>query len=328
MIITRTPMRIPLGGGGTDLPSYYRRFGGLLVSAAINKYVYITVNRRFEDDIRISYSRTEIAGSVDQIEHPIVREALRLLNLGPGLEIVSIADAPANTGLGGSSSFTVGLLQALHAHKRQHPTPQQLAEETFHLEAERLHEPVGKQDQYIAAYGGITSLQITCSGEVSAVPLAVSEESIQQFEHEVVFFYTGIQRRASEVLSIQSRAIADGSADVSSAMHEIKAIGRQVAVALQQGDLARFGDLLHQHWQVKRRMTSNMSSETIDWWYDLARQHGASGGKLIGAGGGGFLMFYAPNGEKARLRSALTAAGLREVRFALEPEGAKVMLNV
>ncbi len=328
MIITRTPMRIPLGGGGTDLPSYYQRYGGLLVSAAIKTYVYITLNRRFEDNIRISYSRTEIADTVDAIEHPIVREALRLLELGPGLEIVSIADAPANTGLGSSASFTVGLLLALHAHKREHPSPQQLAEEAFEIEAIRLHEPVGKQDQYIAAYGGVTSLEIACNGCVTARPLAVSAESIHQFEHEVMFFYTGIQRRAGDVLMQQSQALSGGNCDVATAMHEIKAIGYEVAAALQKGDLQRFGELLDAHWQVKKRTAGNMTSRTIDAWYDIARRHGATGGKVMGAGGGGFLMLYAPSGDKTRLRSVLSTAGLREVRFAIEPEGAKVMLNI
>lgn len=328
MIITRTPLRIPLGGGGTDLPTYYSRYGGALLGAAIDKYVYITINRRFEESIRVSYSQTEIADSVDEIKHPLVREALKLLRLSHSLEIVSIADLPANTGLGSSSSFTVGLLHALHALKRESVGPQQLAEEAFHIEVERLGEPIGKQDQYMAAYGGVTALQIACSGTVAARHLPLPEDVMQQFESDVMLFYTGIKRGAGDVLVDQSQAVTRGDEEVAQSLHEIKAIGRQVEEALIDGDVTRFGALLHQHWLTKKRMSAKISSDHIDRWYDLALQHGATGGKLMGAGGGGFFMFHVRNGDKARLRKALAVEHLRETRFAIEREGSKVMLNV
>ena len=328
MIVTRTPLRIPLGGGGTDLPSYYRCYGGFLVSAAINKYVYITVNKRFEDSIRVSYARTEIVDCVEQIEHPIVREALKLLGVERGLEIVSMADLPSNTGMGSSGSFTVGLLQALHCLKRETAPPQQLAEEAFHVEAEVLGEPVGKQDQYIAAFGRITALEIDPDGHVEAAPLELREEVIEQLESDAMLFYTGIQRPASEVLGDQQQALSEGQADVAQSLHAIKAIGREVAGALQAGDLPRFGELLQAHWEAKKRTSTKISTSEVDRWYALARENGAVGGKLMGAGGGGFLMFYCPNHDKARLRQAMSAEGLREMRFAVDNDGSKVIVNV
>lgn len=328
MIVTRTPLRIPLGGGGTDLPSYYSRYGGLLVSAAINKYIYIVVNRRFEDSIRVSYARTEIVDRIDELEHPIAREALTLLEMGCGLEIISIADLPANTGLGSSSSFTVGLLHALHAFKRESVSPQQLAEEAFHIEVERLREPIGKQDQYAAALGGVTCLRIATDGVVEATQLPIVEEVIQQFENDVMIFYTGVKRAAGEILAGQSQAVSNGHGETTGALHEIKAIGENVREALLAGELLRFGHLLQRHWEAKKRMSDRISSGHLDRCYELARENGAIGGKVMGAGGGGFFMFYCDGADKARMRRALTAEGLREMRFAIEPEGSKVLVNI
>lgn len=328
MIVTRTPLRIPLGGGGTDLPSYYRRHGGFLVSAAINKYVYIIVNPRFERSLRISYSRTEIVDAVDDVQHPIVREALRLVGLESNLEIVSIADLPANSGLGSSSSFTVGLLNALHVLKGEHRSPQQLAEEAFTIEVEILKEPIGKQDQYIAAFGGVQAMDIARDGAVTVTPVPWPEHLSDDFRTRVLLVYTGIQRRASEVLGEQSKAVAVDESAAINAMHTIKAIGREVYEALMAGDLVRFGGLLHQHWDAKKRLSGKVSSGQIDQWYDLARQHGALGGKLMGAGGGGFFMFCCDNGGKMAVRRAMATAGLRELGFAIEPEGSKVVVNI
>lgn len=329
MIISRTPMRIPLGGGGTDLPAYYTRYGGFLLSAAINKYVFIAVNRRFEDSIRISYSRTEIVDRVDDIQHPIVREALRLLGLDGGIEIVSIADAPANTGLGSSSSFTVGLLNALHAYKREHRSPQELAEEAYHIEVEILGEPIGKQDQYIAAFGGITCLEIDRDGKVTATPLALSDHVLHELESNLVFFYTGIRRSASDVLGGQSVAVSAGAQDVTQAMHTIKEIGRAIKSALEKGDARHFGELMHDHWETKKRLSSKVSGDGIDRWYEIARENGALGGKVMGAGGGGFFVFYCENGkEKLAVRNALAAEGLKEMRVALDFEGSKIVVNL
>ncbi|MDO8616034.1 MAG: galactokinase [Dehalococcoidia bacterium] len=327
MIVTRTPFRIPLGGGGTDLPSYYSQHGGFIVSAAINRYVYIMLNLRFEDSIRVSYSQTEIADCADQVDHPIVREALKLLGLNCNLEIVSIADLPAKTGLGSSCSFTVGLLNALHALKREHVPLEELAEEACHIEIDRLREPIGKQDQYIAAFGGITCLDIDREGGVRPYALNLPGDVVQELENNVMVFYTGIKRSASEVLSAQARAAQEGDPRVLEALHVIKEIGREVKRALEAGDLDRFGSLMDEHWQVKKRLSDKVSNGEIDAWYETARSNGALGGKVMGAGGGGFFMFYCPNGHKGRLREALTAEGLRELRVGVDFEGSKVLMN-
>ena len=327
MIVTRTPTRIPLGGGGTDIRSYASRYGGFLVSAAINRYVYITVNRRFEDSIRVSYSKTEIADSVDNIEHPIVREALRLMGLSSGLEIVSIADVPANTGLGSSGAFTVGLLNALHTFKRENVSAGTLAEEASAILMDVLGEPIGVHDQYLAALGGMTCLAIEQDGTVQASPLATSDGIVEELEASLLLFYTGVKRSASEVLAEESRAISRGHDGVTAALHTVKEIGFRVKEALETGNLRRFGELLDQHWQSKKRLSTRVSSDRIDRLYELARRNGALGGKIMGAGGGGFFMFCCDNHNKARLREAMATEGLRDMRFAIDFEGSKVLVN-
>jgi D-glycero-alpha-D-manno-heptose-7-phosphate kinase len=328
MIVTRTPTRIPLGGGGTDIRSYASRYGGFLISAAINKYVYITVNKRFEDSIRVSYSKTEIAPSVDKIEHPIVRETLRFLGLERGLEIVSIADVPANTGLGSSGAFTVGLLNALHTFKRENVSQETLAEEASTILMDVLGEPIGVHDQYLAALGGITCLAIDQDGAVLASPLAISDGLAEELEASLLLLYTGVKRSASEVLGEESRAISRGQDGVTAALDTVKQIGYQVKDALERGDLRRFGELLDQHWQSKKRLSTKVSSAGIDRWYELAKRSGALGGKIMGAGGGGFFMFYCDNHSKACLRKAMAAEALREMRFAIDFEGSKVLVNL
>lgn len=327
MIITRAPLRLPLGGGGTDLPTYYSRYGGYLVSAAIDKYVYILVNPRFEDSIRVSYSKTEIVDTVDDIEHPIVREAMRLVGVGRGLEIISVADLPANTGLGSSGSFTVALLHALHTFRREHLPPQDLAEEAFHIEAEILGEPLGKQDQYIAALGGICAMEIDRQGQVHVQPLPTSHALSQEFENRVLMFYTGMQRRASDILSGQSAALSAGARKVTESLNLIKELGYQTREALQRGDLDCFGAIMHRHWAAKRQMSDKISGSQIDHWYDIARESGALGGKIVGAGGGGFLMLYCDNGVKPHLREAMTQQGLHEMPYHIDFEGSKVIIN-
>ena len=327
MIITRAPLRLPLGGGGTDLPAFYSRYGGYLVSATINKYVYILVNPRFEDSIRVSYSKTEIVDTVDDIEHPIVREAMRLVGVDRGLEIVSVADLPANTGLGSSGSFTVALLHALHSFKREHLPPQELAEEAFRIEAEILGEPVGKQDQYIAALGGICAMEIDRQGHVQVQPLPTSHALSQEFENRVLLFYTGLQRRASDVLADQTTALIAGAHTATKSLSLIKELGYQSWDALERGDLDRFGDIMHRHWEAKRRMSDKISGSQIDRWYSIARESGAQGGKIVGAGGGGFLMLYCENGVKPHLREAMTQQGLHEMPYHIDFEGSKVIIN-
>jgi D-glycero-alpha-D-manno-heptose-7-phosphate kinase len=326
MIVTRTPLRLPLGGGGTDLASYYRRHGGFLVSAAINKYVDLAVNQRFEDSFRISYSQTEIVDRVEAIKHPIVRCALQLARIERGLEVVSIADVPSNTGLGTSSSFTVGLLKALHTFKREDLGRQELAEEACRVEIEMLGEPIGKQDQYLAAFGGVTCLEFSTSGDVKVTRLELSDDALDQLESNTLFFYTGIRRSASEILQRQNAAALRSEDDVVDRLHRIKEIGYRVREALEGSDIDRFGSLMHEHWLVKRGLSRRISDPAIDGWYELARQHGALGGKVVGAGGGGFLVVYC-NRNKSQLRAAMAAAGLREVRFRIDTEGCKVLIN-
>jgi len=327
MIVTRTPFRVSLGGGGTDLPSYYSQYGGFVVGAAINRYVYVMLNHRFEDSLRVSYSQTEIVRGPDAVEHPIVREALKFTGLESNLEIVSVADLPANTGLGSSCAFTVGLLNALHAMKREHVQLDELAEEACHIEIERLREPIGKQDQYIAALGGITCLEIDREGGVRYSALELPEETVQELENNTMIFYTGIQRSASEVLRHQSKATEERDRPVTQALHMIKDIGREIRSALLRGDLDRYGSLMDEHWQVKKSLSDKVSGGDLDRWYEIARSHGALGGKVMGAGGGGFFMFYCPNGTKGRLREALTAEGLKEMRMGIDFDGAKVLVN-
>ncbi|MGD1055401.1 MAG: galactokinase [Nitrososphaerales archaeon] len=327
MIVSRTPFRLSLGGGGTDLPAYFTKYGGFFVSGAVDKYMHIVVNDRFEPGIRLSYSQTEIVDSPDSIRHPSVREALKLLNMKDRIEIVSLADVPAATGLGSSGSFTVGLLNALYAHQRIVKTPEQIAETACDIALNRLHEPSGKQDEYTASLGGIRSYEIDTKGHVTAKELDISDHTLSELEHVIMMFYTGITRRAGEVLEEQQGRVTNGDGDAIEKMHAIKAIGLESKKALEDGDLKRFGELLHEHWTVKRGITDSMTTNSIDSWYSIARENGAIGGKLVGAGGGGFLMLYCEDGRE-KVRAALASQGLTEMWFRFDLEGSKVIYNV
>jgi len=326
MIITRTPVRISLGGGGTDLAPYYSKYTGFLVAAAIDKHIFVTVNKRFEDSIRISYSKTEIVDKVEDIRHPIVREALRLLGYDGSLEITTIADVPANTGLGTSSSFTVGLLNALHTYKRESITLKALAEEACRIEIDILKEPIGKQDQYMAAFGGITCLTFDKNGEVTVTSLNISPDTIEELERHIMLFYTGIRRNTADVLSEQNKASQKDDKKVIDSLHKIKEIGEKAKLALESSNVHRFGELLHLHWQTKKNLSNKVSRPEIDRWYALARQNGALGGKIMGAGGGGFFMFYVEK-DKNRLRQVMRRENLKEMRFKFDLEGSKVLVN-
>ncbi len=327
LIVSRTPFRLSLGGGGTDLPAYYTKFGGFFVSGAVDKYMHIVVNNRFEPGIRLSYSQTEIVSSIDQIRHPLVREALKLLELRDKLEIVSLADVPAATGLGSSGSFTVGLLNALFAHQKMVKTPEQVAEIACDIAMNRLHEPSGKQDEYSASLGGIRSYEIDTRGNVTARELDISESTLSELEYGIMMFYTGITRSAGEILGKQQAKVSEKEGDAVKRMHSIKAIGLESKKALESGDLRRFGELLHEHWLVKRGITDSMTTDRVDSWYSIARKNGALGGKLVGAGGGGFLMVFCQDGRE-KVRAALAAEGLTEMRFRFDFEGSKVIYNV
>ena len=291
MIVTRTPVRIPLGGGGTDLPSYSGKHGGFVISAAIDKYTFITVNRRRLDKlIRASYSQTELVDGVDRIEHPLIRETLTLLGMDGGLEITSIGDVPGGSGMGTSGSFVVGLLNALHTLRRERVSCGVLAEEACRIEMDILKEPIGKHDQYMAAYGGVSCLDIDRDGHVVVTSADIPEDALEEFERDILLFYTGIVRRSSEVLKDQHQAGQHDDTRVIESLHRIKEIGLQVKTALEAGDIRRFGELLHEHWETKKRLSEKVSSEQINRWYAKARENGALGGKIMGAGGGGFFM--------------------------------------
>src|SRR5436190_12008361 len=326
MIITRSPLRISLGGGGTDLPSYYREHTGFVISAAIDKYVYITLHDTFAQEVIVKYSKMEVVSSADEVKHPIVREALKLIQVGtPHLEITSMADIPAGTGLGSSGSFTTALLRALHTMKKNHISRQELAEQACHIELGLLGEPIGKQDQYIAAYGGLTCFQFLPNGHVEAAPLKVDSETLYNLEDNLLLFFTGYSRAAGTILKEQDEKSRTSDKEMTDNLHFVKELGYQSQESLEIGDLHKFGELMNVHWEHKKKRSGGMSNTDIDRWYQLAMENGALGGKLIGAGGGGFLMFYAE--DKTKLRHALTQAGLREVRFRFDFEGTKIVIQ-
>ena len=328
MIISRTPVRIPLGGGGTDLPAYYEKYEGSVLTAAVSKYVYIVVKQHFEETIRVTgYSRKEVVESPDQVQHPVVREALKLLGLGRGIEIVSISDVPANTGLGTSSSFAVGLLNALHAFKSENPSPQTLAQEALHIERVLLKEAGGVQDQYIAAYGGFLAIHVNKQGEVAVSPLRTDTDLLAELERRLVFFYTRFQRSASAIQAEHVQSLSHGAHEAVESLHEIKRIGMETREAFEHGELDRFGRLLDAHWNCKKRIGANISNGEIDRWYGMALEAGALGGKLVGAGGGGFLMLYCHPDARDRVR-AILSKDLKELRVRFEASGSRILLNI
>jgi D-glycero-alpha-D-manno-heptose-7-phosphate kinase len=324
MIITRSPLRVSLGGGGTDLPSYYRKHCGFVIAGAIDKYVYIHIHSRFVDGFLLKYSLMEEATAVEDIQHPIIREALKLVQVpATNLEITSMADIPAGTGLGSSGSFTTALLKALHAHKKNMIHPRELAEQACHVEIEKLAESIGKQDQYIAAFGGITCFEFCRDGSVQAFPLAISEETRFNLEDNLLLFFTGYSHSASDILKEQNDKTKQSDKEMTENLHLVKELGIRSKEALESGNLLEFGNLMNVHWQHKKQRSAQMSNSKIDEWYDCALANGAVGGKLVGAGGGGFFMFYAH--DKARLRHTMRDKGLREVRFRFDFDGTRVI---
>ena len=324
MIIVRSPLRISLGGGGTDLPSYYEDHSGFLIAAAIDKYVYITLHETFVDELIIKYSKLERVTAVDDVEHPIIREVMKHLGVAaPFLEITSMADIPAGTGLGSSGSFTTALLKALHTLQKNLIHPRELAEQACHIEMNLLREPVGKQDQYIAAYGGVTCFRYLPNNAVEAWPLKLEQETLFNLEDNLLLFFTGYSRSASAILQDQDVKSKQKDHDMINNLHFIKELGFKSKEALEKGDLDGFADLMNVHWEHKKQRSGNMSNSKIDEWYALACNNGARGGKMIGAGGGGFLMFYAQ--DKVKLRHTMRQAGLPEVRFRFDFSGTQVV---
>jgi D-glycero-alpha-D-manno-heptose-7-phosphate kinase len=328
MIITKTPFRITLGGGGTDLPSFYQEHGGFILAVGIDKYMYLNVNTPILDDsIRVQYSRTELVHNIDEVQHTLAREALRFFHIHNGIEIVSVADIPAGTGLGSSSCYLVGLLNAMHTLTHTPVSPQVLAEEACDIELRRLRKPIGKQDQYMAAFGGITALDIAKDGSVAVNRLCLGSELLEVLENNTLLFYTGGVRDATSILEKQNRDTKEKSNGVVGSLSEIKDIGLEIRDSILRGNVRRFGELLDVHWQVKKRLSSGISNPQIDEWYELAKRNGAIGGKISGAGGGGFLMLYCED-DKTCLRNALRGAGLRELNFRFDFEGSKVVFDM
>src|SRR4051812_28689714 len=326
MIIARSPLRISLGGGGTDLPSYYEQHTGFLIAAAIDKYVYITLHETFVPDLIVKYSKLERVAKAAELEHPIIREAFALLGLeGRSMELTSMADIPAGTGLGSSGSFTTALLKALNSYKKNLVHPAELAEQACDIELNRLHEPIGKQDQYIAAYGGITCFKFHPGGKVEAWPAKISEETHYNLEDNLLLFFTGYSRSASKLLKDQDQKSKEGDKAMMENLHFVKDLGLKSLQALESGNLDQFAGYMDLHWQRKKERSGGMTNPEIDEWYTFARTNGALGGKLIGAGGGGFLMFYAD--DKLKLRHAMRKKGLKEVRFKFDFEGTKVVVT-
>ena len=326
MIIARSPLRISLGGGGTDLPSYYQEHEGFLIAGAIDKYVYVTVMRPFTEGIFLKYSHLENVKQINEVEHPIIRETLALIGFRtPQIEITTLADIPAGTGLGSSGSFTTALLKALYTHRKRHLHQEELAEIACQIEIEKLGEPIGKQDQYIAAIGGLTCFTFHKNNKVTAVPLDISMNTMHELEDNLLLFFTGFSRSASGILKDQNVRSQKNDQSMIDNLHYVKDLGYRSKAALESGNTHVFGQLMHEHWEHKKKRSGGMSNSQIDEWYEMGINNGAIGGKLVGAGGGGFLMFMAD--DKTRLRKAMSSVGLEEVRFKFDFEGTKVVLS-
>ncbi len=328
MILARSPFRISLGGGGTDLPSYYSQHGGFLLSAAINKYLYIYVNQPAADEyIRVKYSIYEQVKDPTEVQHDLVRPALELLGFDKSIEIVSMADVPGGTGLGSSGTYLVTLLTALYEQKRERVPVQVIAEQSCHIEMDMAGHPVGKHDHYLAAFGGITVLDIERDGKVNVSPLDISLSTVEDFRSNVLIFFTGILRSSGDILEAQKRDTKRNDSTVVDSLHRTKELGFRIKESLETGDLEQFGALLHEHWENKKIRSGKISNPNIDRWYQVARENGALGGKIMGAGGGGFFMFYCPEGKKKVLRKAMAEEGLRELNYDFDFEGTKVLVN-
>jgi D-glycero-alpha-D-manno-heptose-7-phosphate kinase len=323
MIISRAPLRMSFVGGGSDLPSFYREHGGAVVSTALDKYVYVTINKKFDEHIRVSYSRTEEVDCVDQIQHPIVREGMRLLGVSGGVEITSVADIPAKgTGLGSSSSFAVGLLHALYAYLGKFVSADTLARQSCELEIDILKEPIGKQDQYAAAYGGLSFIQFNADDSVFVSPIICARDTNERFQRNLVCFYTGTTRRASNILRAQDEEVRM-SRSKQEVLRRMVALARDFKRELESNSLSLLGEILHENWVSKKSLAEGVSNSAIDDWYERARAAGATGGKLLGAGSGGFLLFYASEERHPALLRALS--DLRRVEFRFEPRGSSII---
>ena len=322
MIISRAPVRISMGGGGTDLPSYYEKYEGFLLAASINKYVHILLNKRFEESIRLSYSKTEIVDDINDIEHGIFRASLKHCAIKKQVEIISVADVPSNCGLGTSSTFTVSLLSALYSYKREYMSLHELAENACNIEINLLKEPIGKQDQYAAVFGGLNAYTFHKDGSVNVEPVKIDDGALMELQNNIFLFYLNKKRSASDILKVQNKKTKQNDANVTDRLHKIKDLGMQTRKLLEKNKIDEFGEMLHEHWFIKKGISSKISDPFIDEVYEAAMKNGALGGKVIGAGGGGFLLFYCPH-NKAKFLAALKVFGLAPTWFAFEKEGVK-----
>jgi len=313
-----------MGGGGTDLASYYEKYGGFLMAAAIDKYVYICINKRFDKSIRLSYSKTEIVDDVEAVEHGIFREALKLTGIKKQVEITSIADVSSKCGLGTSSTFTVALLNGLYAYQKKYFPLTDLAEAACHLEIDILKEPIGKQDQYASAFGAFNAYTFNKNGAVDVEPVNIKEENLRELQSNIFLFYLQKERSASSVISAQNTKTIEGDKETIERLHKIKELGIRARKVFEFGNMDEFGELLHEHWLVKKKLSSQISDPFIDEAYKNARENGASGGKVVGAGGGGFLLVYCPK-NKSRLFAAMNKMKLFPMWFSFENEGAKII---
>jgi D-glycero-alpha-D-manno-heptose-7-phosphate kinase len=325
MIITRTPLRISIGGGGTDLPSYYQHFGGYVISAAISQYIFIGINRKFSNGYLLKYAALEEVTNLEEVKHPIFREVLKRHNGQGHIEIASLADVPAGTGLGSSGSFTVGLLKAIYAFKRQPVTTEALAEEACDIEINVLQRAIGKQDQYIAAFGGITCFEFRPDGTVGVKPLTISNDTLLDLEHNLLMFFTGYSRHSIGVLADQHERSRKGDQSMIDNLHFTKQLGLAAKDALESGKTRCYAELMKEHWEHKRARSQGMTNDLINHWHDIGMKNGALGGKLVGAGGGGYLLFYAD--DPMRVRRALATEGLNELRFRFDHDGSTVLVR-
>lgn len=328
MIITRTPFRFTLGGGGTDLPSYYSKYGGLVFSAAIDKYMFINLNRPIVDDlVRVKYSKSETVEKVTDLQHELAKAACQHVGIDNAIEIISMADIPAGTGLGSSSCYVVGLLNALYTLKKDQRSTPDLAATACHLEMDVLKKPVGKQDQYVAAFGGLPIIEIATDGSVKVRQARMDFSLVDELNRNTLIFYTGKTRSADEILKDQDSAVKKDDSQVTDSLHRIKEIGYEIIEALESGNLDRFGLLMDTHWETKKKLSNKIANEQLNKIYDLAKENGALGGKVTGAGGGGFFVFYT-NNRHHQLRRVMHEAGLRELRYRFDTEGSRVIVNL
>ncbi len=322
MIISQTPLRISFAGGGSDIPAFYKKSPGAVVSTAINKYIYITVNKKFDNQIRASYTSTETVSHPDELKHELIRESLKLAGIYNGIEITSISDIPSGTGLGSSSTFTVGLINALNAYSGTYSSPRDLAENACNIEIIKCHKPIGKQDQYASAYGGLNFIEFNTSGEVNVTPIIIKPNKFETLEKNLLLMYTGITRSADTILSDQNKNVSKGDAAFSD-LKQMVELAKELNKSLSAGDLNKFGEIMDENWNLKKKLTKQMSNPQIERWYELGKKNGALGGKILGAGGGGFLLFYAPASKHSKIIDALPK--LAPTPFKFESNGSRIV---